>query len=121
MYLLKRKRTRASRTIIRRFTFHYVSIKTTFAKWRGISCALFTFHYVSIKTRDAFSFAAYTLLFTFHYVSIKTNMNMCYTHAFRHLNSTMYLLKLCCVLKKFACNFYLHSTMYLLKLYCKTN
>ena len=76
-----------------KFTFHYVSIKTTLVKIYTEARDKFTFHYVSIKTYDRAkrnytetnlhstmyllkptrqTHKRYKRTFTFHYVSIKT-------------------------------------------------
>ena len=54
------------------FTFHYVSINTT---WESENSSLkedFTFHYVSINTMLSTAIIHIRNAFTFHYVSINT-------------------------------------------------
>ena len=92
MYLLKLVLGYFS-TNIAKFTFHYVSIKTTSQLSYRKIFARFTFHYVSIKTYLCCIHCIYNYIFTFHYVSIKT---FCNIKGFRikiNLHSTMYLLK----------------------------
>ena len=72
MYLLKPKESEYNPYRYTVFTFHYVSIKTTFAHVNSKIVLQFTFHYVSIKTKTAITTGA-------------TDVN---------LHSTMYLLKL---------------------------
>ena len=76
-----------------KFTFHYVSIKTTLVKIYTEARDKFTFHYVSIKTKKIHICIIGVRKFTFHYVSIKTAMETFQGTPQANLHSTMYLLK----------------------------
>ncbi len=55
-----------------KFTFHYVSIKSTLYFVDQTILSEFTFHYVSIKSDTALTKNHVQQSFTFHYVSIKS-------------------------------------------------
>ena len=59
-------------SITLQFTFHHVSIKTTFTHFSTPFLYEFTFHHVSIKTCNLALTESVADEFTFHHVSIKT-------------------------------------------------
>ena len=71
MYLLNPTRTIGD-AIASLFTFHYVSIKSSFHHYANPPTTPFTFHYVSIKSVYNVLTVLRTYAFTFHYVSIKS-------------------------------------------------
>ena len=76
----------------------------------------FTFHNVSIKTTFLVCFRVFIQLFTFHNVSIKTVLLYSQKEGDTALHSTMFLLKLTAPVDDFGNPvFPLHSTMFLLK------
>ena len=121
--------------LMKRFTFHYVSISTLAFQPTVLLCSRFTFHYVSISTGALFAeyhnkFIIYiplciyfnyvwcvrrgsVTLFTFHYVSISTDAQSETCRAFLYLHSTMYLFQHAGTraILDYLCH--LHSTMYL--------
>ena len=113
MYLLNHK-TQAPTTPPKRFTFHYVSIKSDTGTDIETVTQRFTFHYVSIKSYRSLITPPSTLLFTFHYVSIKSAGTVFDLNNQTNLHSTMYLLNLLDNTGSSAQHKYLHSTMYLL-------
>ena len=99
------------------FTFHNVSIKTSFTAHSYKKQTQFTFHNVSIKTRDFGNLLGKLAhKFTFHNVSIKTCDKCIYIQRLCYLHSTMFLLKLWITIFQKAWKANLHSTMFLLKL-----
>ena len=56
----------------KKFTFHYVSIKSISSNILFLLSSVFTFHYVSIKSRAENVGNKPLFEFTFHYVSIKS-------------------------------------------------
>ena len=101
MYLLNLNGYGVICTILKKFTFHYVSIKSIKRKLRPLhqrdlhstmyllnrlyitDCPIpaeFTFHYVSIKSITDYSNCKKFLEFTFHYVSIKSDGADHYRH-----------------------------------------
>ena len=72
MYLLNLNGCGVICTIQKKFTFHYVSIKSIFDEFINAFYKSFTFHYVSIKSQVGKVLGALVLIFTFHYVSIKS-------------------------------------------------
>ena len=117
MYLLKLFPQRFEILGINVFTFHYVSIKTSYPyvmPCRYIYLhstmyllkrtlpiyndrVLFNLHSTMYLLKpSAFSQQSFTLSrFTFHYVSIKTKLQSYLLSSELYLHSTMYLLKLC--------------------------
>ncbi len=80
------------------FTFHYVSIKTSWiSSSRKGEHNLHSTMYL-LKLSSSVSSYIKMSLFTFHYVSIKTMMSLTMKTEHFYLHSTMYLLKLllCC-------------------------
>ena len=75
------------------FTFHHVSIKTNITHLEHIQYIVFTFHHVSIKTRRTWENKKARKVFTFHHVSIKTASEIEVTTESTNSHSTMYLLK----------------------------
>ena len=81
----------------------------------------FTFHYVSIKSTGIDDLQGRKYKFTFHYVSIKSQSSKQKTIAETNLHSTMYLLNLPLPSMLATKGTHLHSTMYLLNPHRKEN
>ena len=74
------------------FTFHNVSINTSFSGACADSETVFTFHNVSINTTLSMRSHAFIFKFTFHNVSINTDWLYSRRIYGRYLHSTMFLL-----------------------------
>ena len=74
----------------------------------------FTFHYVSIKSSRCIFQFVFVPSFTFHYVSIKSLFMTLICAIYLDLHSTMYLLNRLTSFQSHSQHLNLHSTMYLL-------
>ena len=114
MYLLNPDYDDRDSSVIKVFTFHYVSIKSTLKLKTGrpiLTDLHSTMYLLNPEQGDKIT---YELKFTFHYVSIKSVLRFVIARCVKDLHSTMYLLNPALILMVELGEAYLHSTMYLL-------